>query len=165
MAFTDSLAKAVKRFQFRMGLSKNGELDLATIKELNQPVEARIKQIMINMERLRWVPVELEKDYLLINIPEFRLHVFENGKQAWAMNVVVGKTATQTSIFKGHLSTIVLNPYWGIPTSIVKNEILQKLKRNADYLSDNNMEVLSGNTVVNPKKKKKKKKKKYSALI
>lgn len=152
IAFTDSLAKAVKRFQFRMGLSKNGELDLATIKELNQPVEARIKQIMINMERLRWVPVELEKDYLLINIPEFRLHVFENGKQAWAMNVVVGKTATQTSIFKGHLSTIVLNPYWGIPTSIVKNEILQKLKRNADYLSDNNMEVLSGNTVVNPNK-------------
>jgi len=68
------------------------------------------------------------------------------------MNVVVGKTATQTSIFKGHLSTIVLNPYWGIPTSIVKNEILQKLKRNTDYLSDNNMEVLSGNTVVNPNK-------------
>ncbi|MBB6002677.1 murein L,D-transpeptidase [Arcicella rosea] len=152
IAFTDSLGEALKKYQSRMGLAQNGNLDAATIKELNLPIEARIKQIMINMERLRWVPVEIEKDYLLVNIPEFRLHIFENGKKAWAMNVVVGKAATQTSIFKGNLSTIVLNPYWGIPTSIVRHEILSKLKRNPNYLANNNMEVLSGNTVVNPNK-------------
>ncbi len=152
IAFTDSLKKALKKYQGRMGLAQNGNLDAATIKELNLPIEARIKQIMINMERLRWVPVELEKDYLLVNVPEFRLHIFENGKKAWAMNVVVGKIATQTSIFKGNLSTIVLNPFWGIPTSIVRNEILSKLKRNPNYLANNNMEVLSGGTVINPRK-------------
>lgn len=150
IVFTDSLASAVKVFQQRMGLRETGELDLATLKEINQPIEFRIKQIMINMERLRWVPVEVEKDYLIINIPAFRLHVIENGKQAWMMKVVVGKAATQTSIFKGNLSQIVLNPYWGVPTSIVQNEILAKIKQHPSYLSENNIEVLSGDKVVNP---------------
>ncbi|WP_394991044.1 murein L,D-transpeptidase [Emticicia sp.] len=143
--FTDSLAKAVQRFQHRMGLVENGKINIATIAEFNKPIDFRIKQMMVNMERLRWIPVEMENDYLLINIPEFRLHIFENKKQVWEMNVVVGKSATKTSIFKGNLSQIVLNPYWGIPTSIVKNEILPKISRNSNYLANNNMEVVNGN--------------------
>ncbi len=150
MTFTDSLKNAVVRFQRRMGLKDSGKIDAATLKEMNLPVDYRIKQIMLNMERLRWVPEELEKDHLLVNIPEYRLHVFENGKQVWAMNVVVGKSATQTTIFKGNLSQIVLNPYWNIPQSIIRNEILPKLKNGTGYLSRNNMEVLSGNKVINP---------------
>lgn len=150
MTFTDSLRNAVMRFQRRMGLKDSGKIDAATLKEINQPVEYRIQQIMLNMERLRWVPEELEKDHLLINIPEYMLHVFENGRQVWAMNVVVGKTASQTTIFKGNLSTIVLNPYWNIPQSIIRNEILPQLKRGTGYLARNNMEVLSGNKVINP---------------
>ncbi|MES2798022.1 MAG: L,D-transpeptidase family protein [Bacteroidota bacterium] len=147
--YTDSLAKAVGRFQHRMGLVENGKLNQATITELNKPVDFRIKQMMINMERLRWVPVEMENEYLLINIPEYKLHVFANRQKVWDMNVVVGKAVTKTSIFKGNLSQIVLNPYWGIPTSIVRNEILPKLKQNSSYLEKNNMEVFSGNTIVN----------------
>ncbi|GAB3515707.1 L,D-transpeptidase family protein [Emticicia fontis] len=150
MTFTDSLKNAVVRFQRRMGLKDSGKMDAATLKELNQPIGYRIQQIMLNMERLRWVPEELEKDHLLVNIPEYMLHVFENGKQVWAMNVVVGKTASQTTIFKGNLSTIVLNPYWNIPQSIIRNEILPQLKRGTGYLDRNNMEVLSGNKVINP---------------
>ncbi|WP_337044976.1 L,D-transpeptidase family protein [Emticicia sp. 17c] len=150
LTFTDSLKNAVIRFQHRMGLKESGKIDLATLKELNQPIEYRIRQMMVNMERLRWVPVELEKDYLLINIPEFMLHVFENQRQVLAMNVVVGKTASQTTIFKGNLSQIVLNPYWIIPPSIIRNEILPQLKRGTGYLSRNNMEVVSGNKVINP---------------
>ena len=143
--FTDSLAKAVQRFQHRMGLVENGKINTATIAEFNKPVDFRIKQMMVNMERLRWIPVEMENEYLLINIPEFRLHIFENKKQVWQMNVVVGKAATKTSIFKGNLSQIVLNPYWNIPTSIVKNEILPKMRRNSNYLANNNMEFVNGN--------------------
>lgn len=150
MTFTDSLKNAVIRFQRRMGLKDNGNIDVATLKEMNQPVEYRIKQIMLNMERLRWVPEELEKDHLLINVPEYILHVFENGKQVWAMNVVVGKTVSQTTIFKGNLSQLVLNPYWNIPPSIIRNEILPQLKRGTGYLTRNNMEVLSGNKVIDP---------------
>jgi murein L,D-transpeptidase YcbB/YkuD len=146
--FTDTLANAVKRFQHRMGLVENGTINTATLAEFNKPIEQRIKQIMVNMERLRWVPIEMEKEYLLVNIPEFRLHVFDNYKQVWQMDVVVGKDVHKTSIFKGDISQIVLNPYWGVPTSIVRNEILPKLKRNPGYLARNNMEVLSGNTVI-----------------
>ncbi|MBA4853854.1 murein L,D-transpeptidase [Emticicia sp. BO119] len=150
MTFTDSLKNAVVRFQHRMGLKESGIIDKATLNEMNQPIKYRIRQIMLNMERLRWVPEELEKDHLLINIPEYMLHVFENGKQAWTMNVVVGKTASQTTIFKGNLSQIVLNPYWNIPQSIIRNEILPQLKHGTGYLTRNNMEVLSGGKVINP---------------
>lgn len=150
MLFTDSLASAVKRFQKRMGLTENGKVSSATLAALNVPIEARIRQMMINIERLRWAPVELENDYLMVNIPEFRLHVFENKKLAWDMNVVVGKEASKTSIFRGDLSMVVLNPYWNIPTSIIRNEIMPKLQRGTSYLSRNNMEVLSGNKVIDP---------------
>jgi L,D-transpeptidase YcbB len=143
--FTDSLSKALINFQHRMGLNETGTIDRQTITEFNKPIEFRIKQMMVNMERLRWIPVEIEKDYLLINIPEFRLHIFENNKQVWMTNVVVGKDAKQTSIFRGNLSLIILNPYWGIPKSIVKNEILPHIQRNPNYLADNNMEVIDGN--------------------
>lgn len=143
--FTDSLAKAVQRFQHRMGLVENGKINLATIGELNKPIDFRIKQMMVNMERLRWIPIEMENEYLLVNIPEFRLHIFENKKQTWQMNVVVGKAATKTSIFKGNLSQIVLNPYWNVPTSIVQNEILPKIRQNSNYLARNNMEEVDGN--------------------
>jgi L,D-transpeptidase YcbB len=145
IVFSDSLANALKSFQKRMGLPEIGTLNQQTIKEINKPIEFRIKQMMVNMERLRWIPVEMEKDYLLINIPEFKLHIFENEKPIWNTNVVVGKEVKRTSIFKGNMSQIILNPYWGIPTSIVRNEILPHIKRNPNYLAQNNMEVINGN--------------------
>jgi murein L,D-transpeptidase YcbB/YkuD len=148
--FTDSLVTAVKKFQHRMGLVENGKIDAATVAELNRPIGFRIKQIMLNMERLRWVPDEMEPNMLLVNIPEFRLHVFEKGELSWDTKVVVGKAANQTSIFKGQLSYVVLNPYWVVPNSIINNEILPKLKRNPGYLARNNMEVVSGNKILNP---------------
>lgn len=152
IVFTYSLAIAVKNFQHRMGLAENGKIDIGTINELNKPIDFRIKQMMVNMERLRWVPLEMENDYLLINIPEFKLHIFENGKPTWATNVVVGKVVTQTNILKSNLSEIILNPYWVVPESIIRNEIVPNIKKNPSYLITNNMEVLSGNKVVNPSK-------------
>ncbi|WP_395043998.1 murein L,D-transpeptidase [Flavobacterium sp.] len=149
IVFTDTLAIAISNFQLRTGLKENGEIGLSTIAEFNKPIDFRIKQIMINMERLRWFPDEIESNILLINIPEFKLHVFENNKKIWDAKVVVGKIATRTSIFKGNISQIILNPFWNVPNSIIQNEILPKLKRNRSYLTSNNMEVLSGNNVIN----------------
>ena len=149
--FNQELVKAVTNFQQRLGLVENGEIDSQTLLELNKTVDFRIKQMMINLERLRWVPVVFEPNFILVNIPEFKLHVFENQKLLWETNVVVGKAAKRTSIFKGNISSIVLNPYWNIPNSIINNEILPSLKKNSSYLSRNNMEVLRGNNVVNAK--------------
>ncbi len=148
--FTDSLVVAVKQFQKRMGLVESGKINVQTVTELNKPIEFRIKQMMVNLERLRWIPVEMEDNYLLINIPEFRLHIFENQKQVWETNVVVGQTARKTSIFKGNMSQIILNPYWGVPMSIAKNEILSHLKRNPNFLKNNDMEVFLGDKELNP---------------
>ncbi|MEO8234145.1 MAG: L,D-transpeptidase family protein [Flavobacterium sp.] len=141
--FSSSLETAISNFQQRLGLTENGKLDTKTLEELNKTVDFRIKQMLVNLERLRWIPVEIENDYLLVNIPEYKLHVFENKKLLWETNVVVGKDAKQTSIFKGNISRIILNPYWNIPNSIINKEILPKLKRNSNYLSRNNMEVVS----------------------
>lgn len=149
IAFTDSLSSALMRFQHRMGLKENGQLDQNTVEEINKPIDFRIKQIMINMERLRWFPDEIENNFLIVNIPEFKLHVFENGKKVWDAKVVVGKEANRTSIFKGNISQIILNPYWNVPNSIINKEMLPILKRNRSYLSKNNFEVLSGNKIVN----------------
>lgn len=148
--YTDSLLKAINNFQQRMGLEINGSIDSITAIELNKPVSFRIKQLIINMERLRWAPVEMEKEYLFINVPEFKLHLFENGKQVWNTNIIVGKSATQTTIFKGNISHIILNPSWGIPTGMAKNEIVPRIKQNSKYLSKNNIDVYSGNKIVNP---------------
>jgi murein L,D-transpeptidase YcbB/YkuD len=150
IVFTDTLAKAISNFQRRTGLKEDGQINLESIAELNKPVDFRIKQIMINMERLRWFPDEIESNFLLINIPEFKLHVFENNKKIWDTKVVVGKEVTRTSIFKGNISKIILNPYWNVPKSIIRNEILPILKRNPSYLRRNNFQVLSGNNIINP---------------
>ena len=146
--FTDSLQKALKNFQRRMGLIENGSLDSLTTVELNKPITFRIKQIMVNIERVRWLPINVEEDYLLINIPEFKLYVFKSGQPVWATNIVVGKSATQTSIFKSYISQIILNPYWGVPQSIANKEILPHLKQDSNYLKNNSMKVFSGNTLV-----------------
>ena len=148
--FTAQLAKAITNYQHRMGLIETGKLNSQTITELNKPVAFRIKQMMVNLERLRWVPVKMENEYLMVNIPEYRLHIIVGGKLAWTANVVVGKEVKQTSIFKGNISSIILNPYWNIPNSIINNEIIPHIKSNPNYLAKNNMEVLSGNKVVNP---------------
>ena len=140
--YTIDLAKSISHFQQRVGLTENGKLDIKTIAEMNLTVDFRIKQMLVNLERLRWIPIEIENDYLLINIPEYKLHVFESKNQIWETNVVVGKTAKQTTIFKGNISRIILNPYWNVPNSIINAEILPKLKQNANYLSKNNMEVV-----------------------
>lgn len=150
IVFDNLLVKAISRFQTRMGLNNQGILGEATVKEMNVPISLRIKQIMINMERLRWFPDEVENNFLLINIPEYKLHVFENKIKVMDFKVVVGKEATKTNIFKGNISQIILNPYWNVPTSIVRKEMLPKLKQNSNYLAKNNMELLSGNTIIDP---------------
>jgi murein L,D-transpeptidase YcbB/YkuD len=107
---------------------------------MNRPIEQRIRQMLINMERIRWVPAEPTMDYLLVNIPEFRLHVFEKGNYQWSMNIVVGSTSHNTVIFTGTLKYVVFSPYWNVPPSIYKKEILPAMQRNKNYLARYNME-------------------------
>ncbi len=139
--FTDSLAEAVKRFQYRYGLTSDGVVGESMVKELNKSVEQRIRQILINLERMRWVPEDVKGDYLLVNIPEFKLHIFENAIPIKHMNVVVGSGQHNTVIFSDELKYVVFSPYWNVPTSIVKNEIMPGIKKNSNYINSHNMEI------------------------
>ncbi len=141
LLFNDSLEKAVKRMQFRYGMKTDGVIGGATLRELNRTIDHRIQQLMINLERLRWVPAEVKTDYLLVNIPQFKLHVYEKGKLSFSMNVVVGSLQHNTVIFNGDLKYVVFSPYWNVPTSIVKNEILPGMQKNKNYIATHNMEI------------------------
>jgi L,D-transpeptidase YcbB len=144
--FDDALEIAVKNFQLRYGLTATGTVDARLITEMNTPIKNRIRQLIVNMERCRWLPLALNKDYLVVNIPEYRLHVFEKDSLAWSMNVVVGTSMNKTAIFSGMMNTVVFSPYWNVPPGIMKNETLPAIKRDKNYLQRNHMEW-NGNAV------------------
>lgn len=131
---------AVKQAQRRYGFTQNGIINATLINALNLPLKDRIKQMLINMERMRWFPQQAPGNFILVNIPEFKLHAFENSKKVFDIDIIVGKEANRTIIFNGMLKYVVFSPYWNVPPSIVKNEILPAIRKNPNYLSANNME-------------------------
>lgn len=143
--FDDKMEAAVKKFQKRHGIKEDGIISGITMQEMHVPVHDRIQQIMINMERSRWLPVEQQGDYLAVNIPDFKLLVYHDDTLLWSCNVVVGKTKTtnNTVIFNDNLEYIVFWPYWNIPKSILIKETLPEIKKNSNYLVNHNMEIIT----------------------
>jgi len=144
-SFNDLLESALKKYQNRLGLPINGLLTEQTVNAMNVTVRDRIQHVIINMERSRWVPIEIKGDYLAVNIPEFKLHVYTNDSLKWSCNVVVGKenAVNNTVIFNDSLEYIVFSPYWNVPETILTNEILPAIKNNLNYLSAHNLEVVN----------------------
>nr|WP_067056422.1 L,D-transpeptidase family protein [Mucilaginibacter sp. L294] len=140
------LISAVIRFKNRHGLKPDRKINSAFLKQLNVPLHKRINQIIVNLERMRWIPADDHGgEFLLVNIPEFKLHYYKNNSPDWACNVVVGKSMTKTVIFSGHLQYIVFSPYWYIPPSIIQKEIKPGIARKPNYLSNHRMEWNGGN--------------------
>lgn len=137
------LVAAVKKFQQLHGQNPDGNIGLTTVKLLNVPVQNRIRQIILNMERWRWIPKSFEPNYLLVNIPEFKLHVFENSKEVMNMNVIVGKEMNATPIFSDKLEYVVLSPYWNIPPNILREEIAPQVMSDPGFLDRLDMEVVT----------------------
>lgn len=144
MRYDSTLVKAVMHFQDRHGLLADGVIGAGVVRQLNVPPRDRIRTLLVNMERLRWVPSHHAPDLILVNIPEFRMHIFEGGREAWSMDVVVGTTATRTVIFSDTLKRIVFSPTWSVPTSIVRGEILPAIAKDPNYLSKKGMEIVGG---------------------
>ena len=147
--YGSDLQEAVRRFQRRHGLQDDGIVAASTIAEMNVPVEVRIHQIEINMERWRWLPRDLGARYIFVNIPDMRLDVWENGQVPLSMRVVVGKPDTPTPIFNDQMTHIVFAPYWNVPPDIAEKETLPSVIRDPDFLNRMNMEVVDakGNPV------------------
>lgn len=138
--YNDTLAEGITRIQQRFGFKATGTLNKDLITEMNVPVRDRIEQLLINMDRMRWMPSQPEGSLIVVNIPEFTLHVLENGRRVFDMNVVVGKEGHSTTQFTGTLNQIVFAPYWNIPPRIVTDEILPEIEKDRDYLQKNEME-------------------------
>ena len=145
------LQDAVKRFKRRHGLPDDGVAGPALAAELNVPLDARIRQIALNMERWRWLPRDLGDRYILVNIPEMRLEVWDRGTVPLSMRVVVGKPDTPTPIFNDEMTHIVFAPYWNVPADIAKKETLPSVVRDPGFLDRMNMAVVdAGGHEVNP---------------
>lgn len=142
--YDEELENAVRNFQHRHGLAEDGIVGPNTLAELNVPVERRIEQITVNMERYRWMPRTLGSRYIAVNIPSFHLDVVQEGKTVLTMPVVVGKPYWNTPLFSADMTYIILNPYWNIPRSIALEETLPKIHADPEYLSKRNIKVLQG---------------------
>lgn len=140
--FDSSLAQAVRRFQQRHGLTDDGIVGPRTLVQLNVPVEERVRQIELNMERWRWLPEDLGRRYILINIPNFELRVMDGGQQIMDARVVVGKSVQPTPVFTDTMSYLVLSPYWNIPRSIAVEEMLPQLRDDPYALAKQNIRIL-----------------------
>lgn len=147
-----SLQQAVLKYKKRNGFALDKTILQKHINEMNVPVSSRIKTIIVNMERCRWVSTDIgkAKEFIVVNIPSYRLTYFKEGKVALESKVVVGTALNKTVIFSGMMSYIVFSPYWNVPKSILIKEILPAIKKNKSYLSKHNMEWHKGNVRQKP---------------
>lgn len=143
--FNEHLETAVKNFQLRHGLKADGIVSKGTATEMNIPVIARIRQLLINMDRARWLPQQQDGKLILVNIPAFKLHVMEGNQEVFDMDVVVGKEGNNTRVFTGNLNQVVFNPHWNVPKNIVEKEILPAMEEDPEYLEKENMEIVKEN--------------------
>jgi murein L,D-transpeptidase YcbB/YkuD len=140
--FDQKLEEAVQRFQKRHGLKTDGTVGRSTMETMNIPVEKRIRQIALNMDRMRWLPDDLGDRYVFVNIADFHLEVVEDGREVMTMKIIVGKRDWRSCVLSAKMSYLELNPYWKVPDSIATKEILPKIKKNPEYLARRNIKML-----------------------
>ena len=140
--FDEKVEQSVIVFQKRHGLKIDGVVGRNTFNALNVPLRQRIRQMELNMERLRWILSNIEERFIVVNIADFKLYVIENDKPILSMKVVVGKPYQRTPIFTSKMTYIVINPAWNIPDSIARKEILEKIEKNPNYLAEQDIKVL-----------------------
>ena len=140
--FDETLDQAVKKYQQRNGLYVDGIVGISTIEALNVPVEERISQIELTMERWRLLPQYLGNRYILVNIANYNLYGIENNNDSVNMRIVVGKPHWNTPMFSEDMTHLIINPNWNIPPSIFKDDIAPRIKEDPEYMAKKNMDAL-----------------------
>lgn len=148
--FDKELETAVMLFQRRHGLYYDGLVRSNVINELNVSLATRIDQIKANLERWRWAPDSWGSTYVLVNVPEYRLTMFEDGVKSYSEAIIVGRENYPTPSFNDTITYMVLNPYWYVPASIVKNELMKEVHSDANYFINNDINVFKGNKRIDP---------------
>ena len=148
--FNQPLIDAVKHFQRRHGLEPDGILGKDTVAQLNVPLGRRVTQLQYALERYRWIPASFPQPPIIINLPEFKLRTMRRQPAPFlTMRVVVGKAyGHQTPVFADDMRYLIFRPYWDVPMSIQTAELVPKIRRDRNYLADNNFEVTTYNGTV-----------------
>ena len=140
--FDEALDAAVRRFQRRHGLAVDGAVGRQSVAALNVPVETRIDQLRVNLERIRWVLRDIEPRFLLVNIARFRVVLIEDRRVTWSTRAVVGRPYRQTPVFKARMTYLELNPTWTVPPTILREDLLPDIRRDPGVLQRRNMSVI-----------------------
>jgi murein L,D-transpeptidase YcbB/YkuD len=141
--YDGQLAAAVIRFQGRHGLAQDGKVGPRTLAALNVPLQERIRQMVLNLERRRWMPDDLGARYVFVNLADFELKVVHAPKTVFDTRVVVGAPYHRTPAFSAEMTYLEFNPYWNVPPSIARNELLPEIKQDPGYLAANGFELLT----------------------
>jgi murein L,D-transpeptidase YcbB/YkuD len=144
LVYDEGLEAAVIRFQSRHGRTADGLVGRATVAALNVPIQQRINQIIVNLERWRWLPESLGERYVIVNIAGFRLDVIERGDSVMSMRVVVGRPFRRTPVFSDNIRYLVLNPSWEVPSRIAIQDKLPLIRQNPGYLAEQDFDLLEG---------------------
>ena len=140
----EPLSTALKAFQAANRIEQTGAIDKATVGRLNAREErGKPEKLVLNMERMRWLPRELGERHILVNQASFELRLIDRGDITWSTRVIVGTPDTQTAVFSDEMETVVINPYWGVPQSIIRYEMMPRLARDRRYLDREGYEVVN----------------------
>ncbi len=152
--YDEPMVAAVKWMQYRHGLTQDGAVGKKSLAALNVPIETRIEQMVLNLERRRWMPDDLGRRHIFVNLADQLLKLVEGEKTLLDMPVVVGRPYHSTPVFSHRMTYLVMNPYWNVPPSIARKELLPKIKDDVSYLASNNFTLFSdwssGASVVDP---------------
>ncbi|WP_035670074.1 murein L,D-transpeptidase [Flavobacterium sp. 83] len=149
--YDKEMAIAVKKFQVLHGLALDPIIREATIASLNFSKEQRIHQIIVNLERWKWYPKEMGKEYIIINIPDYKLTLVKDNDTLRTHRVIVGRAKRKTPILSSKLTQVVFNPTWTIPPTILREDVIPAILKSRNYLAKSNIKVYDSNgRIVNP---------------
>lgn len=150
-SYTPALEAAVKKFQNRHSLEEDGVIGKGTLEQMNVPVERRIKQLLANLDRIRWVNDELGNEFVVVNIAGFQVYYAKDNQITWQSKVQVGTFYRKTPVFRDEISYVEFNPTWTVPPTILQKDILPKLKKDRSYLKKKNLRIIDLNgTTIDP---------------
>lgn len=143
--YDPELRRAVELFQTRHRLDATGVIGKETMGAMNVSAARRVDQVRANLERARWILGGLTSDFLLVNLPAFKAYLIRGGTNVWEARTMIGQEARQTPTFRARMQTVVFNPDWTVPPTILEEDVIQGIREGRDMLAEKNLDVLDAN--------------------
>ena len=139
--YDEETVHALKKFQTRHGLAADAKIGAGTIASLNFSKNQRTQQILVNLERWKWYPKQMGKEYIIINIPDYKLTLVKNNDTLRTHRVIVGRAKRKTPVLSSKLTQVVFNPTWTVPPTILREDVIPAILRSRSYLTKSNIKV------------------------